>query len=82
MMKIKHCDYIDDKNQILIIARILLMKTNLCKIRIHVIATHITAEMKEDVTESSENDKNYSFALISKKRFVDPPSPRAKSIPC
>ena len=36
-----------------------MMKMNLCKIRIHVIATHITAEMKEDVTESSENDKNY-----------------------
>ena len=27
---------------------------NLCRMRIQVMATHITAEMKEDATESSE----------------------------
>ena len=34
------------------------MMGNLCSIRIQVIATHMTAEMKEDATESSEKKNN------------------------
>ena len=32
----------------------MVMMSNLCRMRIQVMATHMTAEMKEDATESSE----------------------------